>query len=441
MTTIEDRVRAAATAAADTVEPGSAPSLRLPAEPGRRSRRVRRGSRERWTRRIAPLAAAVAVIAVVAAVVAASLAFSSGTPGHRPQGQAAHGSALAGLPPYYVMLTGRNPDPTVLQPLHAVIRATATGATASTITAPSPYSTFIKVAGAADGRTFVLAAEKLVVDHVDGGASQPGAPVKFFLLRIPAAGRASLTALPIPPEPPSAGLTGIALSPDGRKLAVAADGGPSPRIQVFSTATGAEHDWTWPGGGRITNNASGRTGQVLSWAADDRTVAFQLRTESNIYIGVADTATPGSGRLVVKFAREAAGSAPGGIRLIGTTALITPGANAYYGHAIVLAGSWSGPQGRQAQGFMEFSAKAGQPMDVFNPGPYPGIKVMQAEDVLWTNASDSRLIVIVRVPAAKPGTSRLQIGAVTKREGKRPAAFTPLPGPQFPSEAFSYPAW
>jgi hypothetical protein len=435
MTTIEDRLRAAATAAAGTVAPGSAPPLRLPREPGRRSGPGRRAGREKWIRRMAPLAAAAAVIAVVAA----ALAVASGAAGHWSRPHAAQAPALAALPPYYVMLTGRNPDPTVLQPQHAVIRATATGALLSAIGPPSPYNTIISVAGAGDGHTFVLAVEKLVVDHVDGGASQQGAPVKFFLLRLATDGAPKLTALPIPDEPASASLAGMALSPDGSRLAVAIGSGQSPHIQVFSTATGSEHDWTWPGGGRITNNAGGR-GQVLSWAADDRTIAFQLWRGSNIYIGVADTASRQSGRLVVKFARGAAGSAPGGVRLVGTTALITPGANAFYGHAIVCAGSLVGPPGQQAHGFIEFTAKAGQLLDIFSPRPYPGTKVMQPEDVLWTNASGSRLIVIVRVPAAKPGTSRLQIGAVTK-QGNLPAAFTPLPGHQFPSELFSYPVW
>jgi len=431
MTAIEDRLRAAATAAADTVAPGSAPPLRLPREPGRRRGPGRRGGREKWTRRIAPLAAAAAVIAVVAA----SLAVASRAPGPRPRAHAAQAFALAALPPYYVMLTGRNPDPTVLQPLHAVIRATATGALLSAIGPPSPYTTFISVAGANDGRTFVLAAEKLVVDHVDGGVSQQGAPVKFFLLRIAATGRATLTALPIPAEPASAGLAGLALSPDGRKLAVAVDGGQGPRIQVFSTATGSEHDWTWPGGGQITNNAGGR-GQVLSWAADDRTVAFQLWRGSNIYIGLADTASRRSGRLVVKFAGEARDSARGNMTLNGTSALITPD-----GTAIVCATSLGSVSPRKTitgyiLAYVEFSTRNGTPLLLLGPArDTKGNPPLQTEDVLWTNGSGSRLIVVADMPAAKPGTYRLQIGETT------PHGFTPLPGAQLASELFSYPAW
>src|SRR5579872_1674307 len=390
MTTIEDRLRAAATAAGQTVAPGSAPPLRLPAEPGRRRGPGRRAGRPGWKRRMAPLAAAAAVIAVVAA----SLAVASDASGHRPRPHTVPASPLAGLPPYYVMLTGNNPDPTVLQPLQAVIRATATGATVSTITPPSPYSTFIEASGADDGRTFVLAAEKLIVDHVDGGVSQQAAPVKFFLLRIAPDGRTALTALPIPREPASVGLSGMALSPDGRKLAVAVDGGP--RIQIFATATGAEQDWTWPGGGHITNNAGGE-GQVLSWAADDRTLAFQLWRGRNIYVGLADTARPGGGsgpgRLVLNFGGQAVDSAHGRYVLNGPSALITPN-----GAAIVCATSTAmrGTHGAivgYKLGYVAFSARTGHPLEVLDPRQYTSYKWLQTEDVRWTNASGRELIV------------------------------------------------
>ena len=50
-----------------------------------------------------------------------------------------------------------------------------------------------------------------------------------------------------------------------------------------------------------------------------------------------------------------------------------------------------------------------------------------------------RLIVIADVPAAKPRTYRLQIGAIAG--GRAGVVFTPLPGAQLASELFSYPAW
>ena len=74
MNTIEDRLRAAAQAAAGTVAPGSAPPLRLPDRPARRFGVPRPPHRGGWRRWAAPLAAAASVIAVVAA----SLAITGG---------------------------------------------------------------------------------------------------------------------------------------------------------------------------------------------------------------------------------------------------------------------------------------------------------------------------------------------------------------------------
>jgi anti-sigma-K factor RskA len=90
---IEDRVRAATRAAADTVAPDSVPPLRLSSERLFRSRyrstfrsrfRFREGSRTRasvWARRLAPLAAAVAVVAVAIAMVMVGRTVDHGTGG------------------------------------------------------------------------------------------------------------------------------------------------------------------------------------------------------------------------------------------------------------------------------------------------------------------------------------------------------------------------
>jgi hypothetical protein len=83
MNTIEDRIRAAARAAAETVTPDDVPPLRLPARRARRSWSF--GSA--WTRRLAPTAAAVAVVVVVIAALAVSRAAhrSAPVPSPRPR--------------------------------------------------------------------------------------------------------------------------------------------------------------------------------------------------------------------------------------------------------------------------------------------------------------------------------------------------------------------
>ena len=49
---------------------------------------------------------------------------------------------------------------------------------------------------------------------------------------------------------------------------------PGPEIQVDTLATGAQRVWTWPGAQPIEESLGG-TGSALSWAADDRTLAFR----------------------------------------------------------------------------------------------------------------------------------------------------------------------
>jgi hypothetical protein len=156
-----------------------------------------RATRRRWAAWLAPLAAAASVTAVVAASLAISTAFHGG---HRAASRPA--GPFAGVPPYYVVLAGKNPSPVVVQRQFAEVRATATGATLARVTPPRPYRTFTAVAGAGDGRTFVLVAGPWAVTYQDGGKFIREAPTKFFLLHIGAGGRTTrLTALPIPRQP------------------------------------------------------------------------------------------------------------------------------------------------------------------------------------------------------------------------------------------------
>jgi hypothetical protein len=435
MNTLESRLRSAAKATAEEIAPASIPPLSLAKPQRRRPGPAGRGrGRAGWPRVLIPLAAGASVIAVVAT----SLAISGGTHGHRPAKATSHASVTASLPPYYVQLTGNNPDTTVLQPQHAVIRATSSGATLARVTPPSPYGTFVSVAGAGDGHTFVLAAEKWAVQRADGGSSQQAEPTKFFLLRInPVTGKPRLTALPIPAEPASVGLSGMALSPGARRLAVAVDGDRNrQRIQVFTVATGSEQQWTWPGGGNITNNAGGN-GQVLSWAADQRTLAFQVWQGKNINVRLFNTASAAglqASTAAVDFPGAAVDSPRGDVTFGGTSTFITPD-----GTMIVCATmstiKWSATM--TELGYTEFSARTGRAVRILDPRRYAGKPLLQTQDVLWTNASGSTLIVVADVPGAQPGKYRLQIGAVT---GK---SFTPLRGGQMDTAdgPVSYPVW
>src|SRR6185437_482914 len=235
---IDDRIRTATAATAATVReisplalPDDLPGTTLPpARPhSRRSRRAGltrpagRGPRRLGTW-LVPLAAAAAVIALAATLVAVR-----DLPGVRASGStpAVPGPAVPGLPRYGAVLTttlARIPpkfgsgdvpvgDLSVID--------THTGQRVALVKHPTNFG-FTAVSGAADDRTFALAAVSI------GLQPQPGIPGElagiwdFYLLRIaPGSARpATLTRLSIPVQPDDAVIDGFALSPDGRTLAV-----------------------------------------------------------------------------------------------------------------------------------------------------------------------------------------------------------------------------
>jgi hypothetical protein len=440
MNTLEDKLRTALRETGAEITPRTVPPLRLHGTG--RLRPAGLAGRHRWAAWLTPLAAAAAVVVVVAA----SLAISTASHGrhHTVNGPA---GPFAAVPPYYVVLGGENPSPTAAQPLLAEIRATATGAVVATIAPPKPYGTFIAATAATDDRTFVLAATPWVVHHADGGVSIPESPTKFFLLRLgPGARTAHLTALPIPRQPGTA--SDIALSPDGTRLAVASRdasaGGPA--IQVFSVATGSQRVWTWPRGGPITNNAG--NGEVLSWTADGRTVAFQQWEAGNIIdLRLLDTAAPGgslqaASRLLLRWPGDGATwhFVHGKISnvLFGPSAIITPD-----GTKIVAATVSETKHPLSSElAFTEFSAATGKAVNVLGRWPLPGLYPGQIQDVLWTSSSGSTLIVVAHkpgVPAKDPHSTDaagygIEFGVLN---GNR---FTPLPGAPRPGPN-AWPAW
>ncbi len=181
--------------------PGSAPPLRLPDDPAAGPLRGGASGRRRWLRALTPLAAAAAV----AAVVIASLSPDRPHAARRLSRARRPGPARCAASRRTTSRSPAWPD----APDHAVIRATATGAVLATVQPPRPYGSFTFVSGAADDRTFVLAAQRWwnVTSGTRGEAAQQRdntTPVAFFRLRFdprdphgpahrrcPAAGRSS----------------------------------------------------------------------------------------------------------------------------------------------------------------------------------------------------------------------------------------------------------
>ena len=222
MSTVEDRVRAAFREDAETVDPESIPPVPRPgAQHGRRQPAGRRKS-ARW---VAPAAAVIAVLGVIA--VASLVA--------RPQRQSSI-AAPAGMPPYYVTLTGAVARQHPV--LTAAVRDSATGALLTTVDVPVQTGATQALPGpsgitaAADGQTFVITDD-----------------LGLFLLRVAAGGRsARLARLPIHVSYIHA--DAAALSPDGKQLAidveVCPEGGCREGIEVVSLANGASRLWTGP---------------------------------------------------------------------------------------------------------------------------------------------------------------------------------------------------
>jgi hypothetical protein len=295
-----DQVRAATRSAAAVITADTVPPLQLDESPAGRRPRPGHRSRPAW---VAPLAAAAAVIIVAGGGLAAhSLLAKSGTPRPSASGVPARGASAGlytGVPPYYVAVANSS---------LTVVRATWTGATLARITTRTPVA---GVAGAADGRTFVLDEQRSIVG---GSVTWVGQPT-FYLLRLTASGtEESLTRLAVPAIPNGTVVSGLALSPDGRKLAVDVDSGSWPQarlteIMTYTLATGAFRSWTTSG---VTNpdapfgfTGSGVDGaQSISWTADS-TLAFGVENSSYVGVRLLDTAAGGAdlmadSRLVVE---------------------------------------------------------------------------------------------------------------------------------------------
>jgi hypothetical protein len=284
---LEDRLRTELRAESELIAPESIPALSLPEQDGRRAATPRRWGLRWWPAWVTPMAAAAAVLAVIIA----SLAIS-GVILRRPAGIGPAGSSgvFAKVPRYFIAL------PQV--PGRAIVGATATGAVLGTIAPPKPYTVFTWVAAAGDSQTFVLGA----APRADRG------PVRFYRLVLSQSGHPGrLIPLPIPPE--TATVSGLALSPDGSKLAVSLSpihGQTGSKIQVFSLATGTRREWAWPGQGTIGEISLGVSSGSNSWEANNRTLLFEVTTTTRTgwpgQLRLLDTATP-AGSLLASSTR------------------------------------------------------------------------------------------------------------------------------------------
>jgi hypothetical protein len=454
MNTLEDRVRQVLRDAAEDISWTDVPPLRLPEGAGR-SRRARgwRG----WPPWLTPLAAAAAV----AAVLTATLILTGGAarPGHWTSSDA----LLASAPRYYIALT--NTGHSRGWPGQAEVRATRTGRVVATLAAPRPDNAFIMVAAASGVGRYVLAAQRMTIEHrkvvgLDGrpipgktvGVQVPAGPIRFYQLRISSSGQISaLSPLPVPALPAGTYLSGLALTPDGRKLAVATQTGrprPGPEIQVDTLATGAQRVWTWPGAQPIAESLGG-TGSALSWAADDSTLAFLRQIDGQCRVRLLDTTAPSSSLAASRLAlslNETGNAASRRFRhgravnnAITSSALLTPD-----GSKIVVATVTESLHPLTSElAFTEFSARTGKVVAVLGRWRLVRRWPEQEQAVLWTNADGSTLLVLTHQPGvtlrpASPSSGSSFAVEFGVLHGQR---YTPLPGQPRLRQLGAFPAW
>jgi WD40-like Beta Propeller Repeat len=290
---IEDRVRAATRAAADTVTPDSVSPLRLPSDRPFRARPGSFGSV--WGRRLAPMAAAAAVVAVAVAMVTVGRTVDNRTGGPTAAPFAQPVPVRTGppissyvasgrVPRYYVSIESHgNPN---FNPSYAVVRATATGAAIDTYT-PAAGGTVVAVTADAHDRTFVLDEQPWA--KPDTNASQNVEPRTFFSLVLNQLGQITMVRKVSASVPGGQLMTGFALSPDGTTLAIAVQPDNNKRepdlteVSVITLATGAMRTWTANG----TIGFGPDDARSLSWTNDGRTLAFDwLGSGSGLNAGV-----------------------------------------------------------------------------------------------------------------------------------------------------------
>jgi hypothetical protein len=124
---------------------------------------------------------------------------------------------------------------------------------------------------AADDKTFIVTGDRVRVRGI-------AVMAQWYLLRITPGSKtvARLTPLPIPVHEMPAG---VALSPDGTKVAVALPATAPAVLQVYSVATGALlRNWSAPTGQIMAVKAQPGswqfTANVLRWSADGRKLGF-----------------------------------------------------------------------------------------------------------------------------------------------------------------------
>ncbi|HEV8222053.1 MAG TPA: hypothetical protein VGQ05_17410 [Streptosporangiaceae bacterium] len=352
------------------------------------------------------------------------VAITSGSHG-RPAPGAATGGASSALPPRYAALARQGDHGTASDRLRLLIRDTVTGQTLGTVDPPRPDNSFCDLSGTPDGRTFVVESCTVTVTGPSDGQTVDTSPGRFYRLTVDDQGKVGRLSPLSVPVPGRYDLDGLAVSPDGSKLAVASadhshDFGREPAIQLYSLDTGQLlRSWIWPGVASIFGRGAG--GNPLSWTADGSAIAFPLSIGERMIaqVRVLDTAAPSgslrSTRLVLDFGpTPSLQVAPS---LDGPDSMITPDGS----RIVASTAEVSHQPTRTHLTVSEYSAATSARAAVLAAVTLHGNSVLY-RSVLWSSPDGSKLIVGA-LPDDSPSRG-LPVGVLTRH------GFTPLPGSQ-----------
>jgi hypothetical protein len=167
-------------------------------------------------------------------------------------------SIAASVPRYYVVLAR------IDGVAGAVVADDRTGRRVTVVPPPRGHD-FTGVTGAADDRTFV-------VSSYDTAKAE----TTWDLLRIHPGGAFPAELTPLPIAPLRARVKGLALSQDGRTLAVMFDGSSGVQLSTYSVSSGALLGSWHTSADYWIVRVDGANAYGLSWLADGRHVAFRF---------------------------------------------------------------------------------------------------------------------------------------------------------------------
>ncbi|MGH3294185.1 MAG: hypothetical protein ACRDP7_20500, partial [Trebonia sp.] len=375
---VKDRVSTAAEATAASVR--EIRPLALPDEsavPGRRKRRGRlRRMRETW---IIPLAAAAVVAAI--ALVLVTLRHAE-APGPAP---ATGGTVASGIPRYFAIASEGPVSHGQMAAINVTVGDVRTGRTIATVALPAiseleGVSAVAGLSAAGDDRTFVA------------GRRDEYGDTDYFLVHItPGAKRvATVEHLPIPETALGVQL-GMAVSPNGKDLAVLSARGNGTTLRIYSVESGAVLR-TWTAGTWQNPYIQNQQGTTVSWTADNRQVAFSrvVYTSRNSSTGPLEerliSATAPSGDLAtVSKAVLKAPSTCTSLLLTQDGGTVVCATEANYGFRPSPAGcGTNGPM------FVAYSAATGQRLRVLYQ--YTGPCQSGSNTVLWSDDSARHVV-------------------------------------------------